>query len=62
MAQYYRLCGPGLLLVAALSCSGLPADAAAAAEREAVAVTVYNADLALVKELRRVDCLVVRCA
>lgn len=68
LTQYYRLRGPGLFLVAALSCSGLMTDAAAAAtttdvrevssaatEREAVAVTVYNADLALVKELRRVD-------
>jgi hypothetical protein len=68
MTQYYRLRGPGLFLAAALSCSGLMTDAAVAAttadvrevgstaaEREAVAVTVYNADLALVKELRRVN-------
>lgn len=64
--QYYRLRGVGVFLAAALSCSGLMAGAATAApdvhevmsmaaEREAVAVTVYNADLALVKELRRVD-------
>ncbi|MDO8346274.1 MAG: DUF4139 domain-containing protein [Rugosibacter sp.] len=64
--QYYRLRGAGLFLATALSCSGLMAGAATAApdvrevmsmaaEREAVAVTVYNDDLALVKELRRVD-------
>lgn len=49
--------GVGVLLVAGMAQAAEPARdvTSTAAEREAVAVTVYNDDLALVKERRRVD-------
>jgi len=49
--------GAGILLVAATVQAAEPAKdvVSTAADREAVAVTVYNDDLALVKERRRVD-------
>ncbi|MCX7156329.1 MAG: DUF4139 domain-containing protein [Rhodocyclales bacterium] len=51
-----RLLGVGLFLAAAVQAAEPVRDVASgAADREAVAVTVYNDDLALVKERRRVD-------
>jgi hypothetical protein len=52
-----RLLGTGFLLVAGAAPAPPPARdiTSFAAEREAVAVTVYNDDLALVKERRHVD-------
>ena len=52
-----RVLGLGAFLVAAMVQAAEPVRdvASSAADREAVAVTVYNDDLALVKERRRVD-------
>ena len=52
-----RMLGIGALLVAGVAQAAEPVRdvVSSAAEREAVAVTVYNDDLALVKERRRVD-------
>jgi len=52
-----RLLGTGFLLVAGAALAAEPVRdiTSFAAEREAVAVTVYNDDLALVKERRHVD-------
>ena len=52
-----RMLGLGVLLVAGTSHAAEPVRdvVSSAADREAVAVTVYNDDLALVKERRRVD-------
>ncbi|MEI8161691.1 MAG: DUF4139 domain-containing protein [Betaproteobacteria bacterium] len=52
-----RMLGLGAFLLAAMAQAAEPARdvISSAADREAVAVTVYNDDLALVKERRRVD-------
>lgn len=52
-----RILGLGAFLLAAMAQAAEPARdvISSAADREAVAVTVYNDDLALVKERRRVD-------
>ena len=52
-----RVLGLGAFLVAGLGHAAEPVRdvVSSAADREAVAVTVYNDDLALVKERRKVD-------
>ena len=47
--------GAALSMGLALAAEAVPDAASTAADREAVAVTIYNDDLALVKERRRVD-------